>query len=156
MATQSTFQIDKRDVNFVLYEFLKAHEELKKLPAFSGVSKNDMDMVINEAAKLAINQIAPANAVGDRNPCEFEKGTVKLPKEVKEAYKAYCEGGWLGLTGHPDFGGQALPGIIGTATHEFFMGANVAFTMYPGLTAATCARTSSTSCWPASKGRPRG
>jgi alkylation response protein AidB-like acyl-CoA dehydrogenase len=136
MAAQSTFQVDKRDVSFVLYEFLKADAELKKLPPFSGMTKNDFDMVVAEAAKMAVNTVAPVNAVCDRNAVQFDKGKVTTPPELKAAYKAYCEGGWLGLTGPSDFGGQDLPGVIGLATHEFFMGACCAFTMYGGLTAA--------------------
>jgi len=136
MATQSTYTVDKRDVNFVLWEFLKADVELAKLPKFADFDRSIYDQTINEAAKLAINEIAPINKVCDQVGAKFDGGKVTLPKEVHAVYKKYCEGGWTGLGGNPDFGGQGMPYTVGLATAEFFMGANVAFTMYPGLTGA--------------------
>ena len=40
MAAQSTYTVDRRDVNFVLWEFLNAAEELAKIPKYA---ENGMD-----------------------------------------------------------------------------------------------------------------
>ena len=48
--------------------------------------------------------------------------------------RAYRDGGWQGLAGDPAYGGQGLPQILGAAFNEFCVSANMAFTMYPGLT----------------------
>jgi hypothetical protein len=44
------------------------------------------------------------------------------------------EGGWTGLIGDPHYGGQGLPYVLGLAISEMMASANMAFTMYPGLT----------------------
>ncbi|MEZ5791844.1 MAG: acyl-CoA dehydrogenase, partial [Nitratireductor sp.] len=52
----------------------------------------------------------------------------------KEAYKAYVEGGWMGLAADPEFGGQGLPYTLHSAVGEYLSASNMAFSMYPGLT----------------------
>ena len=56
------------------------------------------------------------------------------PKGFKQAYKALVEGGWVGLAGDPAFGGQGLPPFLAVLFSEYENSANVAFSMYPGLT----------------------
>ncbi|GER05715.1 acyl-CoA dehydrogenase [Kordiimonadales bacterium JCM 17843] len=61
------------------------------------------------------------------------------PKGFKEAYEKYVEGGWMGLTQSPDYGGQGLPHVVGFAFEEMLISSNMAFAMYPGLTAGAIA-----------------
>ncbi len=44
------------------------------------------------------------------------------------------EGGWPALGAEPDFGGQGLPAVVNTAYSEMSSAANMAFSMYAGLT----------------------
>ncbi|MBT7091640.1 MAG: acyl-CoA dehydrogenase, partial [Bacteroidetes bacterium] len=44
------------------------------------------------------------------------------------------EGEWLALTDEPEVGGQGMPQTVASAVREYFVGANFAFMMYPGLT----------------------
>ncbi len=61
-------------------------------------------------------------------------GSVRTPKGFKEAYKAFAEGGWVGLDGDPAYGGQGLPHFLAVALSEYTIAANLSFAMYPGLT----------------------
>lgn len=61
------------------------------------------------------------------------------PKGFREAYEKYVEGGWMGLTQSPDYGGQGLPHVVGFAFEEMLISSNMAFAMYPGLTAGAIA-----------------
>ncbi len=63
-----------------------------------------------------------------------DDGSVRTPKGFKEAYKAYAEGGWVGLDGDPAYGGQGLPNFLAVALSEYTIAANLSFAMYPGLT----------------------
>ena len=63
-----------------------------------------------------------------------DDSSVTTPKGFKEAYKAYAEGGWMGLSVDPAYGGQGLPYCIGVSLNEFAISANQSFAMYPGLT----------------------
>lgn len=56
------------------------------------------------------------------------------PTGFKDAYAAYVEGGWAGLTADPEYGGQGLPAVLGFIFSEMMSSANMAFGMYPGLT----------------------
>ena len=67
--------------------------------------------------------------------CHFDKATqtVTTPKGFKEAFKQFADGGWTGLTNDEKYGGQALPGVVGTATTEIFQSGNLAWSLYPLL-----------------------
>ncbi len=49
-------------------------------------------------------------------------------------------GGWMGLDCDPEYGGQGMPYLLGTAVGEMFVSANMAFNMYQGLTHGACQR----------------
>jgi len=124
---------DRRDVDFVLHEQLKI-SDLCKHPSFEDLNKKAIDMVINEASQLAIKEILPTMKIGDEEGVEFDKGTVTIPEAYHRAYRLFCEGEWVSMTKDPDWGGQGLPHTLSLASHEFFVGANCSFMIYPGLT----------------------
>ncbi len=123
---------NRRDVDFVLHEMLKA-EELSKYEKFADFNRKTMDMVVTEARNLAVKEILPTNEDGDSG-CTFENGQVKVPESFKRIYDLYCEGEWIGASEDPEFGGQGMPNVLNLAAAEYFSGANMAFMMYPGLT----------------------
>lgn len=123
---------NRRDVDFVLHEMLKA-EELSKHDKFADFNRKTIDMVVTEARNLALKEVLPANEDGDAG-CKFENGQVTAPESFKRAYDLYCEGEWIGASEDPEFGGQGMPHLVNLAASEFFSGANMAFMMYPGLT----------------------
>jgi len=127
------YLVDLRDVRFLLYEYLGV-ERLCGYEKYREFSKEVFDMVLDQALKLAKEVIAPINDVSDRVGARFEKGKVSFPKEFHAAYQKYCEGGWLGVSVDPEWGGQGLPKTVSLATSEFFSGACCAFVMTPGLT----------------------
>src|SRR5690606_22622049 len=51
-----------------------------------------------------------------------------------DAFRQLGEGGWLGLAAPAEFGGQDLPSTLARAVGEFMTSANMAFSMYHGLT----------------------
>ena len=56
------------------------------------------------------------------------------PTGFKDAFKQIVEGGWIGISAPPEFGGQGLPMMMTQLVNEFLCSANMAFAMYPGLT----------------------
>ena len=129
------FIVDERDIQFVLFEYLK----IGKLLEYDKWKDYDLDtfkMTLAEAIKTATGILAPINAEGDEEGAHWDDGQVTTPKGFKEAYEQYCQAGWLGMTSSPDFGGQGLPQSLGLACSEAFVGANCSLTMAPGLTHA--------------------
>ncbi len=122
-----------RDMRFLMNDLIQI-EQYADLPGFADASPDLVDAILTEGAKIAEEVLHPLNAIGDREGCRLENGVVRTPTGFKEAYKTFVEGGWTGLTSDPDYGGQGLPHVVGIAVNEMMSSANMAFSMYPGLT----------------------
>ena len=127
------FIVDRRDIEFVLFEYLGI-EKLLKFDQWKDFTLDDFKMTLGEAIKSATGILAPVNALGDEEGAHFDNGKVTLPKGFKEAYQQYCAAGWLGMSSPIEWGGQGLPQTLGLACSEAFVSANNSLTMAPGLT----------------------
>ena len=125
--------VNARDQHFLLFEQFGI-EKLFETETFKDFSKDDVLMMMNEAEKMALNVILPTYEVGDKEGCTFKDGKVTVPKCYHDAFKKYCEAGWLAQTEPIDVGGQGIPVVMATANLEYCYAANFAFLMYPGLT----------------------
>ncbi len=126
------FTAPTKDIQFVLHDLFKVSEQT--IPGFDELDREFTGAVLAEAGKIASDVLAPLNAVGDKEGCHFENGVVRTPKGFKEAFDQMKEGGWTALDCDPEYGGQGLPYLMGTAVGEIFVSANMAFNMYQGLT----------------------
>ena len=120
---------DRRDIDFVLYEQFNA-EQLTHYEKFAEFNKKTFDLIINEARNLAIKEILPTFAEGDREGVRLENGQVKVPSCYQRAYKLFREGEWTAMVADPELGGQGLPYCVSQAASEYLVGANYAFTLY--------------------------
>lgn len=129
-----TYRAPLADISLALKETAKI-TEMAKLPAFADMLSDDLvDAIVTEAAKLAEEEIAPTNVVGDRQGAKHNPdGTVTMPDGFPEAYAKYAEGGWLGLSANPEYGGQGLPITLSYAVQEMVNSANLAFGLPPIL-----------------------
>ena len=123
------------DLRFTLFDVLGAEPTLTALQGGEAHSRDLLDAVLEEAGRLSEQLLAPTNASADAEGCHFDKATgeVTTPKGFKEAFRQFAEGGWTSLTNPEAYGGQALPGVVGTATTEIFQSGNLAWSLYPLL-----------------------
>lgn len=124
---------DRRDVDFILHEQLKV-DQLAKHELFAEFNRKAIDLIISEARNLAVKEILPTQADGDRIGPHFEDGNVTLPESFHKAWKALRAGEWLAMTEDPEWGGQGMPRTVASAATDFLMSASFAFIMYAGLT----------------------
>ena len=127
-----------RDLTFILSDVLDI-DRYANQPGFQDVSAELAQQVLEEAGRFADEVIAPINNPGDKEGCRIEGSVVTTPKGWKEAYAQMVEAGWPSLTMDPEYGGQGMPQVLGSAVGQFTAGASAAFSMYPGLTAGAWA-----------------
>ncbi|MEM9638250.1 MAG: acyl-CoA dehydrogenase C-terminal domain-containing protein [Pseudomonadota bacterium] len=121
-----------KDLQFVLHDVLNVTEQ--SIPGYDELEADFTSAILEEAGKLTSEVLAPLNVVGDTEGCVLENGVVRTPTGFKEAFEQVKEGGWPGLDMPEEYGGQNMPYVMGTAVGEMFSSANMAFTMYQGLT----------------------
>ncbi len=104
----ASYQAPLREINFVLNQVLHL-ERLSKLPGFSEATPETLAGLFEECAKLVEQQLAPLNAICDRQGCSLKDGEVKIPDGMVEFYKTYQQAGWVGISNPTEYGGQGLP-----------------------------------------------
>ncbi|MBB6557505.1 alkylation response protein AidB-like acyl-CoA dehydrogenase [Acidovorax soli] len=109
-------------------------DRVTSLPNFEEFDLETIEAVLEESAKLCEQEIAPLNAVGDREPSRWSDGSVVATPGFQRAFQLFADGGWQGL-GHPQaFGGQGLPKLVASACSEMLQASNVSFGLCPMLT----------------------
>jgi alkylation response protein AidB-like acyl-CoA dehydrogenase len=123
------------DLRFALYDVLDIESLFKRLPGCETATRDVIDAILDEAAKFTEQVLAPLDQVGDQEGCHFDAATasVTTPAGFKRAYEQYVENGWSGLTAAAEFGGQAMPQVLGAAVKEMLDAANLAWGNYPLL-----------------------
>jgi acyl-CoA dehydrogenase len=129
-----TYKAPVRDTVFLLSDVFD-YAKYANSPGFSDAPMDVVETVLSEGAKFVEKVLQPLNRIGDIEGCKrHDDGGVTTAKGFKQAYRTLVEGGWVGLAGDPNFGGQGLPPFLAVLISEYANSANVAFWMYPGLT----------------------
>jgi len=129
-----TYKAPLDDMNFLIKDVFKIQDTLGDINAFKDFDQELYSAVLEEAAKFSENVLFPINRSGDEEGCSFEDGKVTTPKGFKEAYAEFCQTGWQGTSGDPEYGGQGLPKSLHVLTEEMVYSTNTAFCLYSSLT----------------------
>jgi acyl-CoA dehydrogenase len=123
-----------QDVLFLLSDVF-AWERYSNLPGFAEADLATVESILTEAADVCQEVLQPLNRIGDEQGCRRRPdGSVETPQGFRDAYRTYAKGGWIGLAAPSELGGQGLPYTLAAIVNYFSAAANMAFTMYPGLT----------------------
>jgi acyl-CoA dehydrogenase len=122
-----------QEIAFTLKEVagLKAAIEAGK---FGDLTEDLTDAILEEAGRFASDEIAPLNKAGDEHGSVLKDGVVTTPPGWKDLYHRWIGGGWNALQGPEEFGGQALPAMLGVAAVEMWNSGSMAFALGPTLT----------------------
>ncbi len=122
-----------KDMRFTL-ETVGGLEQWTAYPGFEEASGDLVDAVLEEAAKLTADVIAPTNMIGDQEGATLTDDGVVTPQAFKAMHSAFVEGGWPSLGFDPTYGGQGLPGVLAMAVSEMLTSANMAYSLNAMLT----------------------
>ncbi|MFZ5596627.1 MAG: acyl-CoA dehydrogenase [Bacillota bacterium] len=132
MATN--FIYSNRDHKFIAKEWLDM-EKIFGFEAFKDVyGIEDIDMILDQALKIAKEVVAPTNEEGDKIGARFENGKVMVPPSFHDLYNFMQENGFGASNFNPEEEGR-LPSTMHFMVGEFFSAANPAFMPYIALTA---------------------
>ncbi|WP_434353514.1 acyl-CoA dehydrogenase C-terminal domain-containing protein [Psychrobacter sp. HD31] len=128
-----------QDMRFILNDVFKAEQLWQANEKLEHVDMDTVNMILEEMAKLSKNVLLPINREGDEEGAkhvigEDGNGAVSTPAGFKEAYNQYAEGGWIGLGGDPEYGGQGFPKMVTMLAEEMMFSTNQSFSLYPNLT----------------------
>ncbi len=121
-----TYTAPLADMRFALRE-VAGLSGVSALPGYEHATDDTIDAVLEEAAKLAGNGLAPLNRDGDKVGAKLENGVVRTAPGFAGIYKEFVEGGWNSLPFDPAFGGQGMPWLLATTVQEMWQAANMGF-----------------------------
>ena len=129
----STYTAPLQDMQFVIKD-LVGLADITAMPDCAEVTDDLVDAVLDEAGKFASEVLDPLNRVGDKDGAKLADSKVTSSPGFKEAYRQFVDGGWNGLSGQTDFGGQGLPHVVAMPVQEMWNSSNMAFCLCPMLT----------------------
>ena len=132
------YQAQDKDAAFLLFDVFHADESWAKIEEFSALTPDLARAILAESGRVASQVLAPLNEIGDTYGCEWNDGEVTTPPGFKEGFSELTQGGWLGLSGNPAFGGQGMPKSLGCLVEEMFWAANSSLYLYGTLTVGAC------------------
>ena len=113
-----TYTAPLADMRFALRE-VAGLSGVAALPGYEHATDDTIDAVLEEAAKLAGNGLAPLNREGDKVGAKLENGVVRTAPGFAAIYKEFVGGGWNSLPFDPEFGA----GDVAGGQHGFRPGA---------------------------------
>jgi alkylation response protein AidB-like acyl-CoA dehydrogenase len=127
--------LSRRDLDFLLYEWLQV-DELTKRDRFAEHSRETFDAVLDLCEQLATRYFAPHNKKSDATEPRFDGEKVTVIGEVKEALDAFTHADLIGVAMDGEVGGAQLPVTVAEAGFAWFSAANISTAGYLMLTIA--------------------
>ena len=117
------------------YEFLFRNvigfDQIAATEKFSEASADVVSAVLIEAGKMCEEVLAPLQRPGDLEHPRLENGVLCTTPGYAEGWRAIAEGGWIGMSGNPEYGGMGLPMTMTTAVNEMMSAACLSLQLAP-------------------------
>jgi acyl-CoA dehydrogenase len=122
-----------REFRFLL-DHVVVFADVTATDRFAEAGPDVTDAILTEAGRLASGVLAPLNRAGDLTPARLDGGEVRTSPGFADGFRALAEGGWVGLSANPEFGGMGLPQVLNVAVNEMFAAACLSLQLCPLLT----------------------
>ncbi len=117
------------------YEFLFRNvigfDQIAATEMFSEASTDVVSAILNEAGRMCEEVMAPLQRPGDLEPARLENGVLRSSPGYADGWKAISEGGWIGISGDPEYGGMGLPMTLTSAVNEMMSAACLSLQLAP-------------------------
>ncbi|MGR3617588.1 MAG: acyl-CoA dehydrogenase [Paracoccaceae bacterium] len=117
------------------YEFLLKHvvgyDQISATERFSDASDDMVSAILNEAAKMCEEVIAPLQKPGDLEPARLENGVMRTSPGYSDGWAAIAQGGWIGMSAPQEHGGMGLPMALTTSVMEMMSAACLSLQLAP-------------------------
>ncbi len=101
---------------------------------FADASPDTVEAILVEAGRLCSEVLAPLQRPGDKHPARLENGVVRTSPGFAEGYRAIVDGGWVGISADPGFGGMGLPIALATCLNDMMASACLSLQLNPLMT----------------------
>ncbi len=129
----SDYHFPYKDASFLINDLL----DFDRLCADAGLEDVNSELasaILEEAGRFGSEVFAPLNEVGDKSGATLEEDGVHETPGFADAYRQYSDNGWAALNAGEEYGGQAMPRVLGAATTEIWYSACTALSLCPLLT----------------------
>jgi len=120
------------------YQFLLDHvvgfNQISETERFSEASADVVSAILSEEGRMYDEVMAPLQRPGDLEPARLENGVLRTSPGYADGWKAIAEGGWIGMSGDPEYGGMGLPMTVTTAVNEMMSAACLSLQLAPLMT----------------------
>ncbi|GAA6188067.1 acyl-CoA dehydrogenase [Litorivita sp. NS0012-18] len=121
------------DYKFI-FEHIVGLNQVAATEKFAEASADVTDAILTEAGRMCEEVLAPLNRNGDLYPAKVENGVVRTSKGFDGGFRAIAEGGWVGISADPEYGGMGLPIAMTTALNDMMSASCMALGLNPLLT----------------------
>jgi alkylation response protein AidB-like acyl-CoA dehydrogenase len=129
----SDYRFPYKDAAFLI-EDLIGFDQLCLDAGLEDINSELASAILEEAGRFGSEVLAPLNTVGDTLGAKLGDNGVEETPGFADAYRQFVDTGWASLAGNEEYGGQAMPRLLGAATTEIWYTACAAFSLCPLLT----------------------
>lgn len=118
------------DYNFI-FDHIVGLDQVRETERFGEASDDLSRAILTEAGKLCEDIMYPLQRPGDLTPAHLENGVVRTAPGYGDGYKAIADGGWVGMSADPEYGGMGLPMTLTCAVNEMMSAACLSLQLAP-------------------------
>ncbi|MEC3862725.1 acyl-CoA dehydrogenase [Mesobacterium sp. TK19101] len=124
------FRAPVADFRFLLNNVV-GYDAICQTDRFAEADPDVVDAILTEAGKMCEEVMSPVQRNGDLTPAFLENGVVRTSPGFAEAFRSIAEGGWIGISADPEYGGMGLPLTVATAVNDMMSAACLSLELAP-------------------------
>ncbi|TMM55514.1 acyl-CoA dehydrogenase [Sulfitobacter sabulilitoris] len=114
-----------------MFDHIVGLDQVRATDRFADATDDVTRAILTEAGKMCDEVLAPLQRPGDLHPARLENGVVRTSPGYDQGWKAIAEGGWIGMSADPEYGGMGLPMTVTSAVNEMMSGACLSLQLAP-------------------------